>query len=357
MLGALTHEVEMPGIPFSELAEKFVLDLERAGATVLTLGDLGMRPLRIRVLLRDHRDTLDVYLWTVTGGGKGRGRPTERRIQLTRVESLPLRAGVRVLLGGWSEEEGVYAFWDTRRHQTFTAGSPSLQIDQRTLQDGYHYGFSAESREVREGSEVAVAVQPDYLPWYIQQWERLYECGPDVDKATKIIDAPVEEERHFVDSGESNREKSRRHKIVMAVQAFRDARFRPTVLRAYGYKCCLTNMALRLVDAAHIVPVTLPGSTDAVSNGLALATHLHRAYDNGLLGILPGGRIAFNRRAESQLDRDNLADGLAALKSQIPRRIRLPHNVTDSPDNDALMKGLEVRGWSEDEIEQAMKTA
>jgi putative restriction endonuclease len=45
------------------------------------------------------------------------------------------------------------------------------------------------------------------------------------------------------------------------------------------------RLPLKLPDAAHIVPVTFPDSTDEVTNGLGLCRLHHGAYDNGLLGV------------------------------------------------------------------------
>jgi putative restriction endonuclease len=347
----------MSGQAFAELAGRFVGDLEKAGANVLIFGDLRTRPLRCRVTLGPLSAPLEVYLWTITPGGKGRGRPDERRIQMTGVTTIPLRASVRVLLGGWSEEVGVYAFWDARRHQGFSAGSPSLQIGKAALEMGYHQGFGTEVRRVREGEEIAIAVQADYLTWYLEEWERLYECSADIQAAPELIDTSVEEKRHFVDSGHDDRERSRRHKVITIVENFRDARFRPIVLRAYGYRCCVTGTALRLVDAAHIIPASDPTSSDEVWNGMAMAVHVHRAYDNGLLGILPAGRIALNPHAVFGLKQHRLAAGLDELSRVLPPRIRFPGSPELYPRDDALLKGLAARGWTEDEIEAALRSA
>ena len=118
----------------------------------------------------------------------------------------------------------------------------------------------------------------------------------EVSDAGKLIEAKPEVEQEFIDSRDDERAASRRHKLVEVVRNFRDARFCPLVLRAYSYRCCLTGIALRFVDAAHVVPVSDPTSTDDPKNGVALNPLLHRAYDAGLLGLLPGGQTALNDR-------------------------------------------------------------
>lgn len=343
----------MPGIRFSELADKFIDALETAGATVLVHGVRGERPLALSVVSEGAAVRLEVYLWAVTFGGRGRGRPDERRIQLTNVDRFVLKGGVRTILGGWSEEEGVFAFWDVRRHLGFSAGSPSLQISVHTLQRARTVGFATELRDVREGQETAIAVYPDYLLWYIREYERLYDCGYEAIDAVNLIDAEPESERQFIDSGRSDVEQSRRHQVVSVVRNFREARFRPTVLRAYGYRCCLTGVALRLVDAAHVIPVSDPTSTDEPRNGVALNPLLHRAYDAGLLGLLPRGKTALNLRFIDALQRHRRDAGLDLVRGLIPSEMTMPSSREFIPPDDYFLRGLRARGWTDDDIAAA----
>jgi putative restriction endonuclease len=264
-----------------------------------------------------------------------------------------LKAGVKTILGGWSEEEGVFAFWDVRRHLGFSAGSPSLQISGKTLQRAANVGFATEIRDVREGKETAIAVHPDYLMWYLREYERLYDCGAEARDAAGLVDAEPEAEREFIDSGASDAEQSRRHQVVSVLRTFREARFRPMVLRAYGFRCCLTGVALRLVDAAHVVPVSDPTHTDEPRNGVALNPLLHRAYDAGLLGLLPGGRTAIHTRLLAGLKKNKLDAGLEVLTGMIPPEMRMPGSPDLRPTDDLLLRGLKARGWTDADIRRA----
>lgn len=341
----------MPGIKFGALAERFINALEMAGATVIVLSRAGARPLALSVVMDETTYRLEVYLWAVTFGGKGRGRPKERRIQLTSVEQFTLKANVRTILGGWNEETGVFAFWDVRRHLGFRAGSPSLQISLDTLEDAASIGMATEVRNVREGREIAVAVQADYLMWYLREHERLYDCGDVIKDASILVEAKPEDDRAFIDSGESDVAQSRRHQVVSVVRNFREARFRPLVLRAYGYRCCMTGVALRLVDAAHIVPVTDPTSTDEPRNGVALNPLLHRAYDRGLMGLLPGGKTRVNDRVLKALNKQKLDAGFDFIQRMIPGVIRMPNSSEFRPPDDYFIRGLKARGWTDAEIQ------
>ncbi len=69
--------------------------------------------------------------------------------------------------------------------------------------------------------------------------------------------------------------------------------FRASVLAAYDFRCCISGLAVpELLNASHIVP----WSKDAAqrtnpSNGLCLNAVLDRAYDRGLLTVLPDLRV------------------------------------------------------------------
>ena len=152
----------MPGIRFPQLADKFIAALEMVGATVLVLSGTDKRPLTLGVVGGDTTYRLEVFLWTVTQGGKGRGRPREYRIQRTSADPFVLQAGVRTIMGGWHEETGTFAFWDVRRHLT-EAKSLSSQISLDTLEAASSRGLATEHRNLAEREEVAIAVQPDYL--------------------------------------------------------------------------------------------------------------------------------------------------------------------------------------------------
>lgn len=340
----------MPGIRFAKLSEDFLIALEAGGATVLTVSPPHQRPLIMSVAFGAATYRLEVFLWAITPGGKGRGRPDERRIQLTGVDQFTLKAGTRTIIGGWNDETGVLGFWDVRRHLGFSVGSPSLQMSLSTLERASHVGMATEVRGVRAGEEIAIAVQPDYLLWYVQEYERLYDCGGEIGNAANLVDGEPEEERNFIDEGGSPESQSRRHQVVDVIRNFRDARFRPLVLRAYNYRCCLTGVALRLVDAAHIVPVSDPTSTDEPQNGVALNPLLHRAYDRGLLGLLPGGRTAINARVLSRLRKSKMDSGFEAIRQMIPERMNLPGSADLRPPDDYLRRGLAARGWSDEEI-------
>lgn len=65
--------------------------------------------------------------------------------------------------------------------------------------------------------------------------------------------------------------------------------FRASVLAAYDFRCCFSGLAVpELLNASHIVPWSQDANQRTnPSNGLCLNAALDRAYDRGLLTVLP----------------------------------------------------------------------
>ncbi|HWB13815.1 MAG TPA: HNH endonuclease [Pirellulales bacterium] len=288
-----------------------------------------------------------LFLWTVTGGGGGPDvRPAnERRIQMTGVAGIPLRPGLRTLLGGWSEEFGVYCFWDPRRHSRSRSRSPSLQVTAGTLDTASRVGIATYLRPAEMGQEVVVAVSPSSLLWYVERGLELHNAEEDALSAVEMAEASPEEQRNFIDEGPTPSQQARRYDLVETMRAFREAGFRPAVLQAYAYRCTVCRCALKLVDAAHIVPVSFPESSDEVTNGLALCRLHHGAYDNGLLGIRSDYSIVTNDAVEQRLAALGLDSGLEDFRQRLPSQITPPASIEARPLPAYLLLGMRARRW------------
>lgn len=82
----------------------------------------------------------------------------------------------------------------------------------------------------------------------------------------------------------------------------RDARFSRRVTEAYGGLCAMCGLDLQLVEGAHILPASAPGSFDEPWNGLALCANHHTAFDRHLVGIrLDTREIVFHAAALAQV--------------------------------------------------------
>jgi len=264
---------------------------------------------------------------------------------MTGVDQIILNSRRVTLLGGWNPELGVYVFWDPRRHIDFTPGSPSLQVRLGTLEDAVRSGLATEIREVEHGHEVIVAITSDALAWYVQHGRLLHDVRDQAIYVPQLVEATMQEEDAIIDAAESDIPRSRRYELIQLMRPYRDARFRRNVLEAYRCRCAICGCSLRLVDAAHIIPVSEPDGTDAVSNGIALCRLHHGAYDNALLGVLPDYRVALNEAEANHLREAELAHGLQAFRANLPEMITLPAVFANRPIPVNLRRGLELRQW------------
>lgn len=114
---------------------------------------------------------------------------------------------------------------------------------------------------------------------------------------------------------------------------------------AYNFKCAFSGIQLKLVDAAHIVPVNYETSTDDTCNGIALSTLYHRAYDKGLITFNEDYKIITNQKKIQELTNQRRIDGLDKFKNNLRKTINVPEAISDRP-NVAYIKTANIlRGW------------
>ena len=344
----------MAALKFSRLSNEFISQLERLGAEVVAENEGKERPTCLLITQPGRPRRYYLFLWTVTLGGGGPDvRPvTERRIQLTSVHNLRQGARGRIILGGWSEEFGVYVFWDARRHVNFSSNSPSLQVGASTLEEASHLGIATQIRLSREGTEVVVAVHPDSLLWYVQQGEPLHDTEEAARDVAALIDPTPEVEDFILNADPTPDAAVRRRRLVETMQLYRESRFRPDVLRAYGYRCAVCGYSLKLVDSAHIIPVADPRSNDLVTNGLALCKLHHGAFDTALIGVRSDYSLIVNQERVANLTALDRVHGFLdfAARLNLPRTINPPRVIEMRPNREYLITGMLARHWPQDLI-------
>jgi putative restriction endonuclease len=75
------------------------------------------------------------------------------------------------------------------------------------------------------------------------------------------------------------------------------ARFRGRVVPAYRQQCAICRLKeVRLLEAAHIVGDAEEAGDPVVSNGLALCSIHHRAYDHHLVAVSPDYEVRVSPR-------------------------------------------------------------
>lgn len=168
----------------------------------------------------------------------------------------------------------------------------------------------------------------------------LHRYGRDAN-VRKLLDQAVVERP--VPQADVEALPAERQRVLAEVSRLsRDARFKQRVLFAYGNRCAVTRVQLRLVDAAHILPVGAPGSSDAVTNGLSLSPTYHRAYDAGLIYLDENCKMQLNEARLQVLQALNLALGIDSFREPLGE-IFLPPDPRQRPSRDLIRKANEFR--------------
>jgi putative restriction endonuclease len=111
------------------------------------------------------------------------------------------------------------------------------------------------------------------------------------------------------------------------------ARFRGRIVPAYRGQCAICRLKeIRLLDAAHIAGDLEESGEPVVSNGLALCSIHHRAFDRDLLAVSPDYEVRISERL--LLDEDGPL--LELLKTFDRRPIHVPRRTDWKPDRERL---------------------
>lgn len=311
---------------------------DSAASTVLVSGGRE-HPRRFYVTAGEASFTVWIYIWTLTHGG-GTARPAdEYRIQITSVmPPLPENPDGPTLLLGYEPNTRCFAGFDLYKHRTFSTQSPSIQININTLREAVRDGFAF----ARKGNnEVAVGFRPDNMLSYALNCESLHESGADA--AVSDILSRVGRFEVVPDAEVDALPTERRRVVTKVSRLVRDSDFRRKVRVAYDRKCCVTGLQLRLIDAAHILPVGAEGSNDSVGNGLCLSPTYHRAYDRGLIYLTEDRRMLIDKAKRDDLVRLGLGGGLPEFEAHLGREIFLPADRGQWPDPDLICQANRFR--------------
>ncbi|MCG3181572.1 MAG: hypothetical protein BIFFINMI_03970 [Phycisphaerae bacterium] len=316
----------MPRLAGEDLTRALLQGFEESGAAPTLLGSPRTNPRRLVINQSAGSLSVYAYIWTLTPGGRP-SLPNEYRIQMTGV-APPLRAnpdGMTLLLGFEPSLE-VFAGFDMHRHRIFTAGSPSVQIDIRSVRQAISDGLAVDRKE---NAELAFGIRPDMLLVYSHTANELHRYGRTLREKQIITSAGkgLHVSPHLL----ARLTAPRRRTVETVTRLSRDAAFKRLVLQAYDFRCAATGLQLRLVDAAHILPVGSPGSTDEISNGLALSPTYHRAFDSGLIYLHPSMEMRLNQARADELVRLDLGGGLTDFIGTLNRPIILPSNPSLRP--------------------------
>jgi putative restriction endonuclease len=318
-----------------QLVNAFVAAVESAGWSV---GVVELRhPFRLYVYRDDEAYSVLLYIWNITPGGRNRPED-EYRVQVTGIAEFEQHPEYKTLILGYSSNQGVFAGWDVSFHLGTLGASPSLQIREQYLIAAVDYGFAVAPKDQ---GELAVAFSPSFVMTYIRNLEGLHAAGAvaeDIDVLEEVAIAGA------IDEVDLSPLPAPRQQVVRTfAQNFREASFRRRVLAAYGGACAMCGIQLKLVEAAHIIPVFDPQSTDETTNGICLCVLHHKAMDRALLGVAPDYRILVNDAEFNRLGNENAGGGAQLVRDGIGPIIRVPPEEILRPNPGYLHTALEVR--------------
>jgi len=328
----------MPAIDAPRLVNAILDALQDSGASGILVSPLRQHPRRFIVETEAGGIEVWVYAWTLTHGGRP-SLPDEYRIQMTTVSSpLPLNPKGYTLLLGYEPNLKMFGGFDLIRHRTFTTGSPSVQIDINSIHKALEDGIAFDRKS---NQEIAVAIRPDQMLNYMANAEDLHWLGKNAAMYDLLTKASA---LGRITKREIQKLTPKRQRIISTVNRWaRSASFRQQVLCAYDSRCSLTRMQLRLVDAAHILPVQAEDTTDDVRNGIALSPTYHRAFDGGLVYLDNDYVMQINPEKEIQLVTLKLDGGIQDFKRYLGRRIHLPPDKRQWPDISLIQRANRYR--------------
>ena len=325
---------------------KWILDsLSASGRNALILSSPRSGP--VRVLLGGLGDEeaviLRIYARNVTHGGGPARAADEYRIQLTGEMPRQVAGEITIVLG-WSEKFKVFAGWDASVHTERESSSPSLQIRAQTLTSAKDIGLAA---AIRHSDDVVVAFRAELLAIYcLNAFDIHNDSAADIVDVLNAIPSSTDS-----DDGDEPLEQApaSRKKVARTIESnYRAWDFSLRVKKAYGDRCAVCATQLDLNEAAHIVPVAWPGSTDQTSNGLLLCRNHHRAYDAKLLSVTKSMMIEISKSRGKDLEnlgKDGGLVDLMAFDGQILAVV--PDSMADKPKPKYLQLGRDARRWAQ----------
>lgn len=295
-------------------------------------------PFKIRIFNDTESYPIRIIIYNISHGGNTRSSD-EYRIQI-KVQNLENERDYKTLILGYDRSLNVFAAWDSSKHPN-PAYSSSFQIRHENLQQASFSGFSP---CFKENKEIAVAFKPDFFVEYVRNMEILHTFGESVHDFDIL--AEVTEKEEYSDDKMVRRVSEPRRAVFQTIcKKLRDNSFRARVLRAYNNRCAFSGIQLKLVDAAHIVPVSAETSTDDTCNGIALSALYHRAYDKGLITFDDNYRIWINDQRMRELDELNLAGGVEMFVENTRDIIDVPPAKPDRPNKAFINEANKLRGW------------
>lgn len=321
-----------------ELLDRILGAIESSGWQALILD--RSHPFLLRLFKGEQQRLLNlrVYVWNCTPGGKNRPED-EYRVQITGVVPK-LGSGETTLLLGWHEGYGVFVGFDIRKHHGQASSSPSIQVKESSLINAHNHAFSTYDRA---NGEIAICFRPEFIADYALNLAELHGFVEQDSEEVRLLNIVDEIDEKEIETKVISYE--RREVIANIKRKYREHDFRHRVLNAYAGTCAFCGIQLKLVEAAHILPVAVDTSTDETTNGIALCALHHCAYDQGLMSFNEDYLIEISGAAIADLRQLNRIGGLASFQKNLKSAIILPADKRDYPAKEYIRESRRLRQW------------
>jgi putative restriction endonuclease len=335
----------MPAIAYPVLIGAVENAAASSGHTAVLTSPENKQPFRFAVS-GEGLGVVPIWVHIKALTSTARAKPDEYRIQL-KSEDLPLDlnpAGPTVLLGYYPDETLFVGF----NPRTISTGTSSWvsggYVSMRTVRRARREGMTFDRDRL---GRIAVGLRPDMLVPYALTAEEIHVSAddPDVLSLLRAATAAFHDPDQSAEALEEEiaGQPPPRARLLRQIHLYaRDSGFHDRVVRAYGDHCAVTGTQLGLVDAAHVLPVSAPGSTDRIPNGIALLPHYHRAFDAGLIYLSEDYEMKLNAAKARELERLGLTQGLDDFRDTLGP-IHLPSNERHWPDKDMIRRGNRIR--------------
>lgn len=324
-----------------DLLELILQAINDDGWNTLYLSDPKFHPFHLKIYNESESYNLRIYIWNLTHGG-GQARPAdEYRVQITGVNQFVQGADEKTLILGWWREGGVFAGFDYNKHTGALGKSPSIQIREEALRKANTSGISALTKD---NEEIAVAFRPDFIVEYTRNLESLHSFGESASDLA-VLEEVTANPNAVNDAQISTVSQERQTTVTNVRKKIRDNSFKSRILTSYSSRCAFCSVQLKLIDAAHIVPVQHNG-TDETSNGIALCALHHRAFDRNLVTFNEEYQIIHSRKNFDKLREIGLDGGAEKFIGDLRAVLNLPPAVNDRPHVEYIKLANQIRGWN-----------
>ncbi|MGQ9426956.1 HNH endonuclease [Gilvimarinus sp. F26214L] len=239
----------------------------------------------------DQLGRIAIYLWTTTPDRSAQGRPAgEYKSQIIlpgtpkgSPQHFEINGHDGCFLLGYSPLHGLFVSWQVEGHQD--AGySKNIQITEDLLEEASETGWAVAPprRNNRIGSEVRCAVRPLYLERLLEAYQHAQREGLRGEELQTYLEAQAPDLDRNADPLDATdiAEIKNQRRLIEQRRWERCRRFAQDVLPLYDNACAACGVQLRVVEAAHLVPVYDERSQDEAWNGIALCRNHHKLFDS-----------------------------------------------------------------------------